>query len=201
MSRAAIAEHPPVDLADDALLPDREPARRTGLLARLGERDRVLFGRWALTARPRSRLQHRAWLVITHCGGVSCSVSAAVLPLFLGGDVRRAAGRAAVGLTLSHVVVQIVKRCVSRRRPSYTLRHTTLVAEPPCFSFPSGHATAAMSVAFAYATAYPHLAAPLLAFAIAVGFSRIRLGVHYPGDVIAGQMIAIATDLVVRACW
>jgi undecaprenyl-diphosphatase len=68
-----------------------------------------------------------------------------------------------------------------------------LVREPDRFSFPSGHATAAMAVALAYAVVFPALAPLLIAVAEAVGFSRVRLGVHYPSDVLVGQVIAIGT--------
>lgn len=169
------------------------------LLTRLDARDRALFARWALTGRPSSRLSRGTWVAITHCGGLTASVTAAVLPLLWSGAVRGAALRAVIGLALSHVAVQLVKRTVARQRPSRTVLCDTLVTEPPCFSFPSGHATAAMSVAFAYATAFPTLALPLLAMALAVGISRVRLGVHFPGDVLAGQMIAVATDLLLLA--
>jgi undecaprenyl-diphosphatase len=73
------------------------------------------------------------------------------------------------------------------------VRLVSLVREPDCFSFPSGHATASMSVALAYGLALPVLAGPLLILALLVGFSRVRLGVHYPSDVLAGQMIALGT--------
>lgn len=63
---------------------------------------------------------------------------------------------------------------------------------PDRFSFPSGHATAALSVALSYAWFYPSLAAPIIAISAAVGASRVFLGVHYPGDVAAGQAIALA---------
>jgi undecaprenyl-diphosphatase len=54
-----------------------------------------------------------------------------------------------------------------------------------------------MAVAFVYAVAFPALAAPLLMLAAAVGVSRVCLRVHYPGDVLAGQAIAILTALCV----
>jgi undecaprenyl-diphosphatase len=39
---------------------------------------------------------------------------------------------------------------------------------------------------------------PLIVIATLVGASRVFLGVHYPGDVLVGQLIAIATALIIR---
>jgi membrane-associated phospholipid phosphatase len=53
---------------------------------------------------------------------------------------------------------------------------TTLEGCGAAFSFPSGHATAAMAVAFVYAVAFPTLAGPLISVAACVGLSRVYLG-------------------------
>ena len=164
-----------------------------GVFARLDARDRALFLRWALeeeSSRPRL-----AWVVVTHLGGVWCSVAAAVFPMLLDGPVGAAAKRALVVLALSHVIVQLVKRTVGRPRPSRATSCRTLVQEPDRFSFPSGHSAAAMSVAIVYAFAFPSLAAILIPIAVLVGASRVCLGVHYPGDVLIGQVIAVLTAI------
>ena len=75
------------------------------------------------------------------------------------------------------------------------LHNQTLVVEPDRFSFPSGHSAAAMSVAFVYAFAFPQLAIVLVPLAFLVGASRVCLGVHYPGDVLIGQLIAVLTAI------
>src|SRR5262249_17467104 len=163
------------------------------LLSRLDARDRALFSRWSLAMQPMPRVRSlKLWRAVTHCGGVRVSVSAALIPLAIGapgGALRLAALQAAIALTASHLCIQLVKRFVGRPRPSSKTGCATLIDEPACFSFPSGHATAAMSVAFAYALAFPSLALWSLMAAATVGFSRARLGVHYPGDVLAGPLI------------
>ncbi len=164
------------------------------LLTRLDAGDRALFMRWAIEPSTGSR---RAWVILTHLGGLWCSVLAAGLPLLAAAAFRAAAFRAALGLVISHGVVQIIKRKVLRERPSTAVGTEALITSPDAFSFPSGHATAAMAVAFVYAVAFPTWAAPLIMLAAAVGISRVCLRVHYPGDVLAGQAIAILTDLCI----
>ncbi len=62
-------------------------------------------------------------------------------------------------------------------------------------SWPSGHATAAMALALcaviaAPARRRPAVAAAMAAFAIAVCYSFLELGWHYPSDVLGGFLVA-----------
>jgi undecaprenyl-diphosphatase len=162
------------------------------LLSRLGAHDRALLLRCAigLTARRGSRM---GWAIVTHAGGTGPSILAAGLPWFACCRLHEASRTALLTLILSHVVVQLLKRTAGRGRPSLAAGCPALIREPDRFSFPSGHATAAMAVALAYGAYFPAWSGPLLLLAMVVGFSRVRLAVHYPSDVLAGQAIAAFT--------
>lgn len=165
------------------------------LLERLDARDRALFVRMALDGRNAHPLLG-FWMTITHLGGARASIGACVVTLAIPTVTVRIVWHALLLLGLSHVVVQIVKRFAVRERPSIALSINAMIAIPDRFSFPSGHACAAMSIAIAFAWAFPLMAVPLLLTALLVGCSRVTLGVHYPGDVAVGQAIAILSAYV-----
>jgi undecaprenyl-diphosphatase len=160
------------------------------LIGHLSAHDRGLYDRWAL-GEDTARLTRRAWIAITHAGGATATILAALLPFCLPHGDRSAGRMAAASLAISHLIVQVIKRRVSRPRPDRSLG----VPHPDRFSFPSGHATSSLAVALAYAAAFPQFAVPLVGFGLLVGWSRVALGVHYPGDVLAGQLIASLTVL------
>ena len=168
------------------------------LLLQLGAHDRALLLRCALP-HDAARGLRWCWSVITHLGGTGPSILAAGLPWFACCELHEASKLALLTLVLSHLVVQFMKRTVSRGRPSTVDRFVSFVAEPDRFSFPSGHATASMSLALVYGAAFPAWTVLLLLFALLVGFSRVRLRVHYPSDVLVGQLIAVATAALLSA--
>lgn len=160
----------------------------TPWLRGLDARDHALFARYALT--PACTLSaRRFWMGITHLGGARGSIGTCLLAL--PNVSAQLVWHVLLLLGASHLVVQIVKRSVGRPRPSVRLPIEALIQVPDRFSFPSGHACAAMAVAVGFASAFPSLALPLLLLAAVVGFSRVALGVHYPGDVLVGQAIAL----------
>ena len=68
-------------------------------------------------------------------------------------------------------------------------------------SWPSGHATAAMSLALCAVIAVPARRRPVVAavmsgFAIAVCYSFLELGWHYPSDVLGGFLVAATWTLL-----
>jgi len=134
-----------------------------------------------------------AWVAVTHLGGTGPTAAAAAVPWLQCCALHAASRLGLITLVVSHLIVQVVKRTVVRARPAESGMPAAAVAEPDRFSFPSGHAAAAMSVAIGYGVTFPVLALPLLLLALLVGFSRVRLGVHFPGDVLAGQLIAVLT--------
>jgi len=168
------------------------------LLVRLGARDRALMLRCAISpAAPRG--SRAAWAAITHVGSTAVSLASAGVPWFACCALHEASQLALTTLVVSHLLVQLVKRTVGRGRPSRAGELSAVIREPDRFSFPSGHATASLAVALSYGMVFPLWAGPLLFVALLVGFSRVRLAVHYPSDVLVGQMIAIATAAGARA--
>jgi undecaprenyl-diphosphatase len=164
----------------------------TTWLTRLEARDRALYTRCIL--RPSGSAAVRVfWRGITHVGGARVSIGACFAALISPAVPVAMAWRVLLLLGISHAVVQIIKRCVGRPRPVPDESMPSLVEVPDRFSFPSGHACAAMAVAVGFAAYFPALSLPLLLLAALVGFSRVVLGVHYPGDVVVGQVIALVT--------
>lgn len=93
---------------------------------------------------------------------------------------------------LELLLYYLIKKNVRRPRPFRRLNGVqALIVPPDEFSFPSGHTGAAFLLAVVLTTALPALAPWVFAWATLVGLSRVYLGVHYPGDVLAGLALGV----------
>lgn len=95
----------------------------------------------------------------------------------------------------ANVTTELLKHVLSEPAPSPLL---------PAPSWPSGHSTAAMSLALASVLAAPARLRPAAAalgasLAIAVGYSVMATGMHYPSDVIGGLLVSAIWALLTLA--
>lgn len=90
----------------------------------------------------------------------------------------------------------LMKNRIKRPRPFVQLNSWHYIVPSDQFSFPSGHTAAAMVWAVLISATYSALAAPALLWALAVGMSRVFLGVHYPGDILAGLVLGTSAALM-----
>jgi len=89
----------------------------------------------------------------------------------------------------------ILKAAVHERRPSVH----ALVPVPHTGSFPSGHTTTSFACATVLSAFVPRAAPGLYALALAIGFSRIYVGVHWPFDVLGGIVLGVGVGAAVTA--
>ncbi len=73
-----------------------------------------------------------------------------------------------------------------------------LVHAPLDGSFPSGHAATSFAAATVLTFARPRWAPAFFLLALAIGFSRIYVGVHYPLDVVGGAVLGILVATALR---
>jgi len=88
-----------------------------------------------------------------------------------------------------------IKTLVNRPRPYQTHPEINTLTYSDGKSFPSGHTTLAFATATTIALEYKkwYITVPMFAWATSVGYSRMRLGRHYPSDVAAGAIVGIGS--------
>jgi membrane-associated phospholipid phosphatase len=107
--------------------------------------------------------------------------------------------KSAIGLLTALAISTITKYSVDRTRPY--IKYEGYIEgrdSPHTSSFPSGHTTAAFATATSLSLSYRkwYVTVPAYAYAGFVGYSRMRLGVHYPTDVLAGMVIGTGSSLL-----
>ena len=190
--------------------PEAERGRellKEALLHRMGPLQ-ALDARLFLTV---NRLPHPPWLdtlanlvtVLTTSGGAW--IFGVVVARYLGVPrSRRALAEllpSALGATW--IVEYPIKAVFRRKRPFIDVVRAMVVGKRPgSWSFPSGHTASAFACAWVLSRIWPRRAPLFFGLAGTVGFSRVYVGAHYPGDVssgaIAGVVLAALINLAVR---
>jgi len=133
------------------------------------------------------------WLMprFTHLGGATATLSFLLLWfVFVPKPAKIWAVEGLLALSTSHLVVHFLKMIKPRIRPYLKHGHLHTFPNPLTdYSFPSGHTTAAFSIAVTFILHAPFLMSVFLPYAIIVGFSRMYLALHYPTDVLMGTCI------------
>ena len=126
----------------------------------------------------------------------------------LGGKTGRWAALAGLAtLVLGFVSSEVLKSLVMQPRPFVSLPDVRLLISPPSsYSFPSVNATYAFAASSGASLTARRLLGRLpiwvwgfLALAVAVSYSRVYVGVHYPSDVLSGAIIGILIGWLVAS--
>lgn len=123
-----------------------------------------------------------------------------LVPLLLWGAGVGALGDFAALLALALLVERalywLLKNSLKRRRPQNAMPgFRSLIVASDEFSFPSGHTSAAFLLATGLVIVYGGPVIAMYLWAGCVGLSRVLLGVHFPGDVLAGAVMGSSAAL------
>jgi undecaprenyl-diphosphatase len=98
----------------------------------------------------------------------------------------------AAAVVVADTFAAVLKQVVERPRPYLPFPEPEpLVGTALGYAFPSGHAATSFAAATVLSRAGPRLAPALFALAVAIAWSRVYVGVHYPSDILAGALLGV----------
>lgn len=134
---------------------------------------------------------------LTHIGGATVTITFLIFWYLLNNSGEKMwACEGLLSLGGSSLVVQLLKYFLPRIRPYIKYDHLYTFPNPLTdYSFPSGHTTAAFSIATTFIIHDFSNVYLFLPLALIVGYSRIYLALHYPTDVFIGACIGSGTAI------
>lgn len=148
------------------------------------------------------------WDKTMHYTSLSVYPALVIAPgsIFLNGYIKndkvmmRNGVKTAAGIGLNILLTTGLKYSINRKRPFVQYPNDIIKRDNVGpYSFPSGHTSSAfaMATAVTLSTKKWYIAVPSYIYACGVGYSRMRLGVHFPSDVLGGMVVGIGSSLLV----
>lgn len=108
----------------------------------------------------------------------------------------------ALGITDS-ISAFVLKPYFARIRPSHILQDSIniLVSKGGKWSMPSNHSANMFALAVVISYFYEKIKIPTFILATSIAFSRVYVGVHYPGDVVVGAFLGYGFAWLVLTLW
>jgi undecaprenyl-diphosphatase len=150
--------------------------------------------------------------IFTHFGGFRFLVLVLIALVLYARISRRETLKKVAIITLiaflfSDLITFALKHFIHEARPFMVLDNVhLLITEDDLNSFPSGHTTSTIAVVTTLILNMKELTknhylivdVALVLFAVLIPFSRMYVGVHYPGDVLAGLIVGLCGALFIN---
>jgi len=153
---------------------------------------------YLINSRIKSNILDKFVPLITNLGSAVFTLFFSFFLILFGRDRVKTAGiESLFTLTTSSVLVTYLKKKFTRPRPYWVIKDVnSFDLNLKDYSFPSGHTTAAFSIAAVLSINFPSMLIFFVSIALIVGLSRIYLAVHFPTDVLIGMIIGISFGIV-----
>lgn len=127
------------------------------------------------------------------------SIILLLLALILRNDYQKVFIRVVIGLSIVSIVNYLFDKTIDFPRPFELGLTNNYINHSPNNSFPSSHMFIASTMAFTYLLFNKiKVGVVLLMIALAVGWSRIYLGVHFPVDIVGSLIFSFSLCCFVR---